>query len=112
MKKEAALKLETVLERLLNGKVEKFNPPENFDRVKIDIYPNDYGINCHITFLMKKPFSQKDSDFFSNFQFSFRSFIKSVVGDIFSAGIQQGQSTIESYENTNWWYLDKKSEFE
>lgn len=51
MKKEAALKLESVLERLLNNKVEKFNPPENFDRVKIDIYPGHYGIHCHITYL-------------------------------------------------------------
>jgi hypothetical protein len=52
MRKEAASKLEKVLEKLLTSKLKGLNTPENFDRVKIDIYPSQYGINCHISYLM------------------------------------------------------------
>ena len=64
MKLETALKLEKVVEKLITSRLQSLNPPENFDRAKVDIYPGDYGIHCHITFLMKKPFSREDSDFF------------------------------------------------
>ena len=56
MRKEAASKLEKILEKLLTSKLKELNTPENFDRVKIDIYPTDYGISCHISYLIKKPF--------------------------------------------------------
>ena len=109
MRKEMASKLEKVLEKLLNSKVVSFNPPKNFDSVKVDIYPGHYGIHCHITFLMKKPFSQKDSDFF-NYNVNLKPFIKSAMGDIFDGGVQSSQSTIESYGNQSWWYEQKKQE--
>ena len=63
MKLDTALKLEKVIEKLLTSRLQSLNPPENFYRAKVDIYPGDYGIHCHITFLMKKPFSREDSDF-------------------------------------------------
>ena len=109
MKLETALKLEKVLEKLLNSKVVSNNPPENFDSVKVNIYPGDYGIHCHITFLMKKPFSEKDSDFF-NYNVDIKPFIKSAMGDMFKGGIQSGQSTIEFYRNQSRWYEEKKQE--
>ena len=112
MRKESALKLETVLEKLLTSKFKELNTPENFDRVKIDIYPSQYGINCHISYLMKKPFSREDSDFFNYLGFPI-SFIRSVAGDIFNGGIQSGQSTVAHYnDRTGDWYEMQKEGFE
>ena len=112
MRKEAASKLENILEKLLTSKLKELNTPENFDSVKIDIYPSEYGINCHISYLMKKPFSREDSDFFNYLGFPI-SFIKSVAGDIFNGGIQSGQSTVAHYnDRTGDWYEMQKERFE
>jgi len=112
MRKETASKLEKILEKLLTSKLKGLNTPENFDSVKIDIYPSEYGINCHISYLMKKPFSREDSDFFNYLGFP-ESFIKSVAGDIFNGGIQSGQSTVAHYnDRTGDWYEMQKERFE
>jgi len=110
MKLDTALKLEKVVEKLLTSRLESLNTPENFDRAEVDIYPGDYGIHCHITFLMKKSFSREDSDFFHNL--SLGMYISRIFGDVFTSGIQSSQSTIESYENTKWWYDKKKQQLQ
>jgi len=101
MKLEAALRLEKVVEKLLTSRLQSLNLPENFERAKVDIYPGDYGIHCHITYLMKKSFSREDSDFFYGLNLMY---ISKVFGDLFTAGVQTSQSTIEHYEKTRKWY--------
>lgn len=110
MKLETALKLEKVVEKLITSRLQSFDVPENFHSVKADIYPGDYGIHCHVSFLMKQPFSREDSDFFNDLEFK-RS-IKSAFGDIFTGGIQSSQSTISHYEKVGKWYDIQKERFE
>ena len=108
-------KLEKVIEKIVERKLEDFYQlPDNFDRVVADVYPSQYGLNLHITFLMKRPFDKTDSDFFHDFfRFSgVKSKIKTALGDMFDAGISSSNSTIESYERTKWWYDEKKSSVE
>jgi len=110
MKLDTALKLEKVVEKLITSRLKSLDVPENFDSVKVDIYPGDYGIYCHVSFLMKQPFSREDSDFFNDLEFK-RS-IKGAFGDIFTGGIQSGQSTVEHYEKVGRWYDIQKEGFE
>jgi hypothetical protein len=110
MKLETALKLEKVVEKLITSRLQSLDVPENFDSVKADIYPGDYGIYCHISFLMKQPFSREDSDFFNDLEF--KSYIKSAFGDVFTRGIGDSQSTVKHYENTSKWYDIQKEGFE
>ena len=110
MKLDTALKLEKVIEKLLTSRLQSLNPPENFYRAKVDIYPGDYGIHCHITFLMKKPFSREDSDFFHNLGLGM--YISRIFRDVFTSGIQSSQSTIDHYEKTGKWYDLQKQRFQ
>jgi hypothetical protein len=110
MKLEAALKLEKIVEKLIMSRLQSLDVPENFDSVKVDIYPGDYGVNCHISFLMKKRFTREESDFFDNI--IYRPYIKSTLGDLFKGGIQSSQSTVKHYEDTSRWYDIQKEGFE
>lgn len=109
MKLEFALKLEKVVERFLTNKLSELNTPESFDSVKVNIYPSEYGLYCHITYLMNRPFTRIESDFFNNL--NVKPLINRVMGDIFNGGISSNQSTIERYEATKDWYEKKKEEF-
>ena len=114
MKLETALKLEKVVEKLITSRLQSLDVPENFHSVKVDIYPGDYGIYCHVSFLMKQPFSREDSDFFNDLEFK-RPIISAIIsafGDIFTGGIQSGQSTIAHYEKVGKWYDIQKERFE
>lgn len=106
---EFALKLEKVIERLLTSKLSGLNTPESFDSVKVNIYPSEYGLYCHITYLMNRPFSNVESDFFNDL--NYKPFIRGVMGDIFKGGIQSNQSTIKHYETVKDWFEKKKEEF-
>jgi hypothetical protein len=110
MKLDTALKLEKVIEKLLTSRLQSLNPPENFYRAKVDIYPGDYGIHCHITFLMKKPFSREDSDFFYGLNLGL--YTSKAFGDVFTSGVQSSHSTIDHYEKTGKWYDIQKQGFE
>jgi hypothetical protein len=108
MKLDTALKLEKVVEKLLTSRLKSLNTPENFDRAEVDIYPGDYGIHCHITFLMKETFSGEDSDFFNGLTIGI--YISKALGDVFTSGIQSSHSTIDHYEkyNKKWYNLQKQ----
>ena len=110
MKLDTALKLEKVVEKLLTSRLKSLNTPENFYRAKVDIYPGDYGIHCHITFLMKKPFSNEDSDFFYGLNLGL--YTSKAFGDVFTSGVQSSQSTIDHYEKTGKWYDLQKQRFQ
>jgi hypothetical protein len=109
MKLEFALRLERLIERLLTSKLSELNTPESFDSVKVNIYPSEYGLYCHITYLMNRPFSRVESDFFNNLDY--KPFIRRVMGDILNGGISSNQSTIKHYETVKDWYEKQKEEF-
>jgi hypothetical protein len=110
MKLETALKLEKVVEKLLTSRLQSLDIPENFHSVKVDIYPGEYGIYCHVSFLMKKSFTREESDFFENI--IYKPYIKSALGDVFTRGIGDSQSTVKHYENTSKWYDIQKEGFD
>ena len=109
MKLETALKLEKVVEKLITSRLQSLDVPENFDSVKVDIYPGDYGIYCHVSFLMKKPFTREESDFIEDIVY--KPYIKKALGDVFTSGVQSSQSTIDHYEKTGKWYDLQKQRF-
>jgi|LakMenE01Jun11ns_1017448.scaffolds.fasta_scaffold9921929_5 hypothetical protein len=112
MKKKFANKLEEVVVKLINSKLSKFNLSNNFKGVACDIYPSEYGLVCHITFVMKNPFSRKESDFFNQFMtYEVKKNINNSLGNLFK-DISSQQSTDDVYNSTKWWYESKKEEFE
>jgi hypothetical protein len=113
MKKDFAEKLENVVVKILSSELSRFELPNNFLKVVCDIYPSDYGLNCNITFVMKKPFSQKESDVFNNaMAYALKNRIDKTLGGIFKNNISSQQSTIDSYQKQKWWYEEKKENFE
>jgi hypothetical protein len=110
MKLEAALKLEKVVEKLITSRLQSLDVPDNFDSVKVDIYPGEYGIYCHVSFLMKKSFTREESDFLDNI--IYKPYIKSAFGDVFTRGIGASQSTVKHYEDTSKWYDIQKEGFD
>ena len=115
MKKNTAEKLEKIVVKLVESYFGKFDISDNFYGVACDIYPSEYGIYCNITFLMKKPFSSEESDFFyDQATRGFKSRISTALGDMFGKygnNISTQQSTIDSYQNQKWWYEEKKENF-
>ena len=57
---------------------------------------------------MKRPFSGKDSYFLHRIGKEATNFVKTMFGDYLKGGISCGNSTIDSYNNTKWWYEEKK----
>ena len=84
--------------------------PDNLYGIIVDIYDTDYGKQCHVTALMKKPFKREDSDMLQNMLRNNREKIKSMFSDFFSSGISSSVSTIESYKNHKWFYDEKKNQ--
>ena len=84
--------------------------PDNLYGIIVDIYDTDYGKQCHVTALMKKPFKREDSDMLQNMLRNNREKIKSMFSDFFSSGISSSVSTIESYKNNKWFYDEKKNQ--
>jgi hypothetical protein len=107
MKLEAALKLEKVVERIVESYIKDYNNiSDNFYKVKCDIYPSNYGLNCHITLLFEKPFSRNESDFIHTIMSTsgIKKRVDNSLGNIFDGGVHHSQSTIDSYEGTSQWY--------
>ena len=57
---------------------------------------------------MKRPFSGEDSDFLHVVGKEAKSFVYKMFGDYLKGGIICGNSTIDTYNNTKWWYEEKK----
>ena len=104
----------TKLEKLIAKQFGKPNfedvllEPDNFYGVIVDIYDTDYGKQCHITALMKKPFKKEDSDMLHNLLRHGRERVRSMFSDYFNSGITGSVSTIESYKDTKWLYDERK----
>jgi hypothetical protein len=101
-------KLEKTIEKMVESHFKNIKTPEDFHGIKVDVYPTKYGKVAHIAILMKKPFSEKDSDFLYDIGKDAKNFVKTMFGDYLKGGISCGNSTIDSYNNTKWWYEEKK----
>jgi hypothetical protein len=101
-------KLEKTIEKMVESHFKNIRTPEDFHGIKVDVYPTKYGKEAHIAILMKKPFSGKDSDFLHDIGKDAKNFVKTMFGDYLKGGISCGNSTIDSYNNTKWWYEEKK----
>ena len=104
----------TKLEKLIAKQFGKPNfegvlfEPDNFYGFVIDVYDTDYGKQCHITALMKKPFKKEDSDMLQNILRYRREKIEDMFSNYFDSGITGSVSTIDSYKDTKWFYDERK----
>ena len=101
-------KLEKTIEKMVESHFKNIKTPEDFHGIKVDVYPTEYGKAANITILMKKPFSGEDSDFLHVIGKEAKSFVYTMFGDYLTGGISCGNSTIDTYNNTKWWYEEKK----
>jgi hypothetical protein len=99
---------EQVIQKMILSYISDYELPKDFSGVAVDIYPTDYGVECHITFLLSKPFKQEESDLLFVIGGHTKVFIKKFFGDKFKSGITVSNSTVDSYESTKWWYDEKK----
>lgn len=101
-------KLEKTIEKMVESHFKNIKTPEDFHGIKVDVYPTKYGKEAHITILMKRPFSGEDSDFLHVVGKEAKSFVYKMFGDYLKGGIICGNSTIDTYNNTKWWFEEKK----
>jgi len=101
-------KLENTIQKMVESHFKNIKTPEDFHGIKVDVYPTKYGKEAHITILMKRPFSGEDSDFLYLVGKEAKSFVYTMFGDYLKGGISCGNSTIDSYNNTKWWYDEQK----
>ena len=101
-------KLEKTIEKMVESHFKNIKTPEDFHGIKVDIYPTEYGKAANITILMKRPFSGEDSDFLHVVGKEAKSFVYTMFGDYLTGGISCQTSTIDSYNNTKWWFEEKK----
>jgi len=101
-------KLEKVIMEFINRQIPKEKLPENFHGIAVDVYNTQYGKSCKITFLMKKPFSEKDSDDLHDMSLNAKNLVKSFFNKKFPYGVTTGTSTIKHYKETKDWYDSQK----
>jgi len=101
-------KLEKTIEKMVESHFKNIKTPEDFHGIKVDVYPTKYGKQAHITILMKRPFSKKDSDFLHGIGKEATNFVKTMFGDYLKGGVSCGNSIIDNYNKTKWWYEEKK----
>lgn len=101
-------KLEKVITKFINGVLSNKELPENFHSVVVDVYGTNYGDGCQITLLMKKPFSEKESDMLFDVSKDAKELVKSFFKEHFLYGISVSTSTVENYMDTKSFYDEKK----
>lgn len=100
-------KQEIAIKNMVIKHLNKFELPENFEDVAVDMYQTEYTREIHITCLFKVPFSAKDSDYMFNIMRGVVSYLdKLFTYDMFH--ISNSNSTIVSYNDKKWWYEEKK----
>lgn len=102
-------KSEKMIEMLIKHHFDFSVLPEVFYDIIVDIYEDNpiRGTEMSITFLMKKTFTEKQSDEVHKMSRRVREFIKSHFGDEFNY-IQTSNSTIDSYMDFKGYYDNKK----
>jgi hypothetical protein len=103
----------TKMERYISKQVETDLPEtiknDNYYGVVVDIYDTDYGKVCRISVLFKKPFTENEADEVHNKRREIQKTIRDLVQDFFKGGISMGVSTLDSYNDTSWYYESKKT---
>ena len=98
--------LEKAVTTFIESLLEDYDLPENFKGVAVDSV--DGGKECHITGLFENSFNQNDSNkLFSVFN-KIKKEIPNYFGDQFYY-VTTGNSTINNYNDHQWWYDKKKS---
>jgi hypothetical protein len=100
-------KLEKIVASFVKVRFDKSILTDNFHDVVVNIYNTDYGVQCHVTVLMKKGFSRDESDRFHSSLSNIRSVIREFF-PIFKGGVSYNTETLESYNKSKWWYDEKK----
>lgn len=100
---------EDVITKFVERNIDYSKTTENYYGFVIDVYNNKhYGKTCHITILMKKPFTDKDADSLSENVRNIKYLIQDYFSDMFKGGVYTSTSTIDNYLDTNFFYEDKK----
>ena len=90
-------KLEKVITNVINRSLNGKELPENFHSVVVDVYGTKYGDGCKITLLMKRPYSEEESEMLFDASREVKDLIKSFFKEHFLYGISISTSTIENY---------------
>ena len=103
----------TKMERYISKQVETDLPEtiknDNYYGIVVDIYDTDYGKVCRISVLFKRPFTENEADEVHNKRREIQKTIRDLVQDFFKGGISMGVSTLDSYNDTSWYYESKKT---
>jgi hypothetical protein len=101
--------LERTVSDFVNMSLSEYELPEEFYKVAVDIFPDNYGRKeCAITVLFKKPFNRKDSDKIHLIINKIKIGIEDYFGDEFSY-ISNSSSTVGNYNDTRDWYTKRKN---
>ena len=90
-------KLEKVITNVINRTLAEKELPENFHSVVVDVYGTNYGDGCMITLLMKRPYSEEESEMLFDVSRDAKNLINSFFKEHFLYGISISTSTIENY---------------
>jgi hypothetical protein len=90
-------KLEKVITNVINRSLDGKELPENFHSVVVDVYGTNYGDGCMITLLMKRPYTEEESEMLFDVTREAKNLIKSFFKEHFLYGISISTSTIENY---------------
>ena len=103
----------TKMERYISKQVETDLPEtiknDNYYGIVVDIYDTDYGKVCRISVLFKRPFTENEANEVHNKRREIQKTIRDLVQDFFKGGISMGVSTLDSYNDTSWYYESKKT---
>ena len=101
-------KLEKIISAFVKTRLgENITGGDNFYGVAVDIYNTNYGKQCHVTVLMKNPFSGQESNIIHEELRETKSAINSFFPHL-KGGVHYSTSTINSYNNGKWWYEKNK----
>jgi len=101
--------LERTVSDFVNMSLSEYELPEEFYKVAVDIFPDNYGRKeCAITMLFKKPFNRKDSDKIHLIINKIKIGIEDYFGDEFSY-ISNSSSTVSIYDENRDWYDKRKN---
>jgi len=100
-------KLEKMIAKSVEKVIDRKLVSDNFYGIVVDVYNTKYGKHCHITNLLKEPFTEKDSDQLFSMGGEIKSTIKEVFSDFFSS-VNISTSTIDNYLSHKLWYDEQK----
>lgn len=108
MNKNNIISFEKTISEFIKLKLDDIVLPKDFMGCAVDIYNTEYGVQCHLTFLMKKPFSMTDSDRLQELSKKIKKEIKEYFSGIFDSCINSSVSTLDTYKSYKHWYDSKK----